>query len=106
MMVPFFFVYNPSLVAHGTTWEIMGSMSLAILGILLLASGFEGYTFLLRKISIPVRAIFMLNGVLLFFPFMAVRLIGVIGIGVGLLLHLLLKRNIGSGGEIVSNQDT
>lgn len=87
LLIPFFFVYNPALVAHGTLLEIFTTMATAIVGIILLSAGFEGYCFLLRSISIPVRILFMGAGFMLFFPVVSLKSIGLALIIVGIALH-------------------
>ena len=41
--VPFFFVLNPALIGHGTGQEIMTVCVAAVLGIVLIAAGLQGY---------------------------------------------------------------
>jgi TRAP transporter 4TM/12TM fusion protein len=100
LLVPFFFVYNPVLVAQGSAWDILEAMMTGTLGIILLSAGFEGYCFFLRKIGIPVRALFMAAGLLTFHPNVKTDLIGLALIGVGVLVHFVTrhsskKRNAG-----------
>jgi TRAP transporter 4TM/12TM fusion protein len=87
MLVPFFFVQSPALVAHGTLVEIIQSISTASVGIILLSAGFEGYCFFLKKISLAVRVIFMAAGFLFFHPTMMTDLIGLGLAGAATLLH-------------------
>jgi TRAP-type uncharacterized transport system fused permease subunit len=96
LLVPFFFLYNPSLVGHGSFLEIVGAMFLSITGRFLISSGFEGYTFYLRIISVPVRAIFMASGVLLFFPYSMGRIAGAVLMLTGIGIHLLMRRRLTS----------
>ena len=89
LLVPFFFVYNPALVGHGTIWQVVFSMATAVVGILLLSSGFEGYTFILKRLSLSVRIAFMLGGLLMFHPKALTDLIGLVLVAAGVLLHFL-----------------
>jgi TRAP transporter 4TM/12TM fusion protein len=89
LLVPFFFVYDPALVGHGTGLEILQAMATATFGIILLSSGFEGYQFFLKRISIPVRAIFMAAGFLIFHPGDMSDVIGLALIAMGVVLHFL-----------------
>jgi TRAP transporter 4TM/12TM fusion protein len=91
LLVPFFFVYNPALVAHGTFLQILQAMATATLGIILLSAGFEGYCFFLKKISIPVRILFMAAGFLVFHPKGTTDLIGLGLILLGLAVHYMGK---------------
>jgi TRAP transporter 4TM/12TM fusion protein len=91
LLVPFFFVYDPALVGHGTGLQILRAMATAAAGIILLSSGFEGYTFLLKRISWPVRITFMAAGFLVFSPNKMSDLIGLGLLLLGLLFHYLGK---------------
>jgi TRAP transporter 4TM/12TM fusion protein len=92
LLVPFFFVYNPALVGHGTILQILTAMSTAAFGIILLSGGFEGYCFFVKRISIPVRVLFMAAGFLVFHPKAITDLIGVGLILLGLGVHYGGKR--------------
>ena len=91
LLVPFFFVYNPALVGHGTALQIIQAMGTATLGIILLSAGFEGYCFFVKKISIPVRILFMAAGFLVFHPKGSTDLIGLGLILLGLIVHYIGK---------------
>ena len=91
LLVPFFFVYNPALVGHGTLVQIFLSMTTAAFGIILLSAGFEGYSFFLKRISIPVRVIFMAAGFLIFHPKTVTDLIGIALVGAGVGYHYIEK---------------
>src|SRR5699024_1350970 len=41
--IPFFFVYNPALIAQGDFKEVFLTLLFAVLGVFFLASGLEGY---------------------------------------------------------------
>jgi len=89
LLVPFFFVYDTALVAHGTAIQILKAMGTATLGIVLLSAGFEGYCFVLKSISIPVRIIFMAAGFLIFHPNDVTDLIGITAASAAVVLHYL-----------------
>ncbi len=97
LLVPFFFVYNPALVGHGTVLEILQAMGTAAFGIILLSSGFEGYTFFLKIISWPVRIIFMAAGFLIFHPSNVTDLIGMGLVLAGVVIHYSTKSLFGKG---------
>ncbi len=97
LLVPFFFVYNPALVAHGTGLQILVAMSTATFGIILLSAGFEGYCFFLKKISIPVRIVFMAAGFLVFHPRTTTDLIGLGLVGAAVVYHYIEKGIIDKG---------
>ncbi|MCJ7684462.1 MAG: TRAP transporter fused permease subunit [Desulfobacteraceae bacterium] len=91
LLVPFFFVYNPALVGHGTALQIIQAMGTATLGIILLSAGFEGYCFFVKRISIPVRILFIAAGFLVFHPKGSTDLIGLGLIILGLVVHYVGK---------------
>jgi TRAP-type uncharacterized transport system fused permease subunit len=66
-------------------------MATAAFGIILLSAGFEGYSFFLRIISIPVRIIFMAAGFLIFHPSDITDIIGLCLVGAGIMIHYVLK---------------
>lgn len=99
LLVPFFFVYNPALVGHGTAMQILQSMTTATLGIILLSAGFEGYCFFLKRISIPVRTVFMAAGFLIFHPKMITDLVGIGLVVAAALYHFIEKGVIGNRGS-------
>ncbi|MEN8243470.1 MAG: TRAP transporter fused permease subunit [Thermodesulfobacteriota bacterium] len=92
LLVPFFFVYNPALVGHGTGLEILQAMGTAAIGIILLSAGFEGYVFFLKRISWPVRLIFIAAGVLIFHPRSITDYIGLGLVLAGAMSHFATKR--------------
>jgi TRAP transporter 4TM/12TM fusion protein len=91
LLVPFFFVYDPALVGHGTGLEILQAMATAAFGIILLSSGFEGYTFILKRISWPVRIVFIAAGFLIFHPSDLTDLLGICLAGTGIAVHFIRK---------------
>ncbi|MBW1817614.1 MAG: TRAP transporter fused permease subunit, partial [Deltaproteobacteria bacterium] len=95
LLVPFFFVYEPALVGHGTAFEILRAMATAAFGIILLSSGFEGYTFFLKRISWPVRIIFMAAGFLVFSPNKLGDLVGLCLLILAILIHFYGNTFIG-----------
>jgi len=105
LLVPFFFVYNPALVGHGTWFQILQAMATATFGIILLSSGFEGYVFFLKKISIPVRAIFMGAGLLIFHPRNVTDFIGLGLVLAGVALHFFMKSLTGVKGADIEAAD-
>ena len=68
------------------------AMSTAAFGIILLSAGFEGYCFFVKRISIPVRVLFMAAGFLVFHPKVITDLIGLGLILLGLGVHYRGKR--------------
>jgi TRAP transporter 4TM/12TM fusion protein len=106
LLVPFFFVYNPALVADGTGMQIFQAMATGIVGILFLSAGFEGYCYYIRAISIPVRAAFITGGFLMFFPNPGTDLMGSALFVLGFLLHYGMRLVHGKRGSAEAPQNT
>jgi TRAP-type uncharacterized transport system fused permease subunit len=68
-IVPFLFVYSPALIMRGSFLEIAGVVALSITGIWFVCAGMTGYAF--RVMTVPLRAGFVVAGVLLLMPFQA-----------------------------------
>ena len=92
LIIPFFFCYNPALVAHGSGWEIFTSILTAGVGIALLASAIEGYMFKLGVIRWVTRAMFLITGGLLLFPGWQTDLIALAFLAVGFIIGRLIAR--------------
>ncbi len=71
--VPFFFVLNPALIGQGSLGEILTVLSMAIIGITLIAAGLQGYLYGIgsldgNALSWPGRAAIVFAGLLLALP--------------------------------------
>ena len=65
-IIPFLFVFSPSLFLIGPVVEVAVAVAFAIAGVWLVTAGFVGY--LLRPLSIDRRALFVIAGILLMIP--------------------------------------
>ncbi len=97
-IVPFLFVYSPALIMRGSWTEIVLVMALSIAGIWFVCAGMTGYA--MRVMSAPMRAGFVLAGLLLLMPFQAssmnawLNLAGFV-LGAALLTFEVRNRNYG-----------
>ncbi|MFC1885839.1 TRAP transporter permease [Thermodesulfobacteriota bacterium] len=66
--LPFFFVYNPALVFHGTPVEIIKAFVTCAIGVGLVASAMEGYLLGLGRLNVYTRVFVFIAGVLLGAP--------------------------------------
>lgn len=80
-MVPFAFVYGPSLLLIGSPGEIVISLTTAIIGVACLAMGIEGYFFTGKQFRLPSRMILTVCSILLIFPKWEVSAIGLALVG-------------------------
>jgi TRAP-type uncharacterized transport system fused permease subunit len=74
--LPFLFVYNPSLLMHGTIYEIIYVSFIAAAGVLALAISAQGYLF--KKIGPAKRFLFALGSILIFWPTYTIAVVGII----------------------------
>ena len=68
-IVPFLFVYSPALIMRGSWTEIVLVMALSVAGIWFVCAGMTGYA--MRVMSAPMRAGFVVAGLMLLMPFQA-----------------------------------
>ncbi len=74
--IPFFFIFNPSLILQGPIFETLYLFFLCLLGILLIAAGMEGYLVTVGKIGLWARPLLVVAGFLIAFPGWNTTIIG------------------------------
>jgi TRAP transporter 4TM/12TM fusion protein len=89
--IPFFFVYNPALILHGSIWTIIESVGTAFFGVFVIASSIEGYMAGLGGLNILHRILFGFSGLMLFIPEPVTDIIGCV-MTVGLFLIIMFYR--------------
>lgn len=89
-ILPFFFVYQPSLIFQADIVTVALSFVSAIIGVLALTVMLHGY--LLRKTSKPERFLFGAGGLLLIYPGLLTDTIGIIILVIAIASHFLLGR--------------
>ena len=92
--IPFFFVYNPSLILQGTYFEAAYLFVLCLVGIVLIAAGLEGYLIKFGRIKNWQRPILIAAGTLIAFPEWNTTFIGVIITIIIFAIMFLLKDRI------------
>jgi TRAP-type uncharacterized transport system fused permease subunit len=65
-IVPFLFIYSPSLLLIGPIREIIIAVITGIIGVTILSIGLEG--FFLKRITVPERPLFIIGGFLALMP--------------------------------------
>jgi len=103
-IIPFFFVYSPALIMHGTPHEIIYELVGAIIGIFILAGGLEGYIIGFGKLPPLSRVFYIISGLLIVMPQVTTDIIGVGLFLLTTLFQLLwkrysIKRTSASGGS-------
>lgn len=65
-IIPYFFVYNPALIGHGTVLQVIVALCSAFVGIYFLAAGIAGY--FLRPLNWLLRIAFVGGSILMIWP--------------------------------------
>ncbi|MBW1861819.1 MAG: TRAP transporter fused permease subunit [Deltaproteobacteria bacterium] len=76
--IPFFFVFNPSLILQGSVIEAVYLFVLCLLGILFIAAGLEGYLVKVGRLRLWVRPLIIIAGTLIAFPEWKTTFIGAV----------------------------
>jgi len=66
--IPFFFVFNPSLILEGSLLETLYLFALCLVGVVLIAGGLEGYLLKIGKVKTWTRPLLVIAGLLIGFP--------------------------------------
>jgi len=111
-IIPLFFVLNPALILQGNLLQIMLSVSTAIIGVFLLASGLAGYVIGVGKVqlshyprkwvNILLQVALFFAGILLAFPEGSSDIIGLL-LGILLISIMLVSqkvKNLGLNPEV------
>ncbi len=88
-LVPYVFVFEPSLLLMGTFMEIVINVLILVYGIIFLAASISGYLFYAIN-NIPLRILMMVVAVAIVLPIMALTIVGGI-IGAIILVYCYLK---------------
>lgn len=92
--IPFFFVYNPSMIAQGDIKDVVITLLFSIVGIFFLASGLEGYMAGIGELkSLLLKFIFVIIGITFFFPSLLSDLLALI-LAVLVISFLLIQKRI------------
>ena len=92
-VVPFLFVYNPSLLLIGPIGKIIIAVITGIIGVTILSIGLEG--FFLKRITLLERTLFILGGFLALAPVHISWKITVVGIVLSVFAVLWHVRSAG-----------
>lgn len=91
-LMPYLFVYNPVLLMEGGVLDILWSLVTALIGVYLLASGFEGF-FFRWSLKWFERPLMILGAVMLIVPGMVTDLVGIAIIVVEFVTEFMFKRS-------------
>lgn len=85
-LIPFFFVFEPAFVLYGSPLNIVHTVATGAIGVILLASGIEGYLVGVGRLGLLGRILSLASGFLFFIPNWITDLAGV-----GIILLLVLQ---------------
>ncbi|MFZ7130846.1 MAG: TRAP transporter permease [Eubacteriales bacterium] len=89
-LIPFMFIYNPQLLLLETfDFNTFKVILTSVMGVICLSIASEG--FLYKRISLPIRILFLISSVLLISPN---TFIGILVIPIVFVVSLLLRRNV------------
>lgn len=88
--IPFFFVFNPSLILQGSGLEALYLFVLCLVGIVLIAGGMEGYLVFVGRVNIVTRPLLVIAGFLIGFPEWKTTIAGAI-IAAVIIIYYMVK---------------
>ena len=77
-IIPFFFIFDPSFVLSGSMIGILKAATTGTVGVILIASGLEGYLVFAGRLGLFKRILSIISGLLIFTPIGLLQLIGII----------------------------
>jgi TRAP-type uncharacterized transport system fused permease subunit len=77
-LIPFCFILNPGIILHGPLWNIFFVIGTAVLGLIVIGQGFEGYAYGIGKIGVWAQVLLCIGGVLLTTPWVMESIIGMV----------------------------
>ena len=75
-IMPFYFIYNPAILLEGSWYATIKVILLTMLALYLMSAGMEGW--LSRRLNQPMRGLYILAGILLIYPHLALDITGII----------------------------
>ncbi|MBI4317024.1 MAG: TRAP transporter fused permease subunit [Chloroflexi bacterium] len=103
-ILPFMFVYQPALLLRGEWAYVLLSVPTAIIGVVALASAFEGW--MLYRASWPQRALLFAGGLLLVYPGLATDLTGLGAVAVASVPQAITWFRTGHARPAVASQSS
>ena len=78
-IIPFCFAVNPALVAQGSLGEVLRALALAVVGVFVMGSGFEGWmAFVERRLGTIARIVAIGAGLCLLLPQTTTQIAGLV----------------------------
>ena len=95
--IPFFFVLNPAILLHGSTWSIVTSFVLVCGSVISISYSLEGYLPRFGMAPLWLRVTLFLGGLCLGLPWWGIRTIGAGLILIGLMVGLIFRKTESNG---------
>ena len=89
-VIPFVFVYSPSLIMHGSAIDVLVAFVCAVAGVWVASAGFLG--FFMTRLGLPMRVLFVVAGLSLLLPMEVLEAGVAIRIGGAVITAILLGR--------------
>ena len=89
-LIPYMFVYAPSLLMQGPAWKILLDGLTALFGVIILAAALEG--FLIRPLAVPIRVVLFILAILMVVPHYMATLIGLSAFAAMMAMMYFLKK--------------
>ena len=90
--VPFFFVFNPSLILQGPWVETIIYFILGVIGIIFIAAGVEGYLVFFGLCRIWIRPFLVIGGLLIVLPEWKSSVVGAVIVALAIAINLMVNR--------------
>ena len=90
--IPFFFVYNPVLLAQGTLNEILYALFTAMAGVFCISMALEGLIIYIGKLILPLRILLLIGGPMLVMPGWKTDLVGALICLIVIFLTYIMNR--------------
>uniref|UniRef100_A0A7V3KNI6 TRAP transporter fused permease subunit n=1 Tax=candidate division WOR-3 bacterium TaxID=2052148 RepID=A0A7V3KNI6_UNCW3 len=104
--VPFFFVMNPAIILHGSAYNILVSIPLLFISVIVISYSLEGFIPTFGYVPMGLRIGFFLSGLCLGFPFLQIRIPGMVLFIICLVFGIVVwKRKRNSFNKVGHAQD-
>jgi TRAP transporter 4TM/12TM fusion protein len=99
-IIPYFFVYNPALIGHGTAFQVTLALVTSLIGIYFLAAAIAG--FFLRPLNWPMRVCFAVGALLLIEPGWMTDVMGIGLVAIAAMVAAMTRARQGEGARALT----
>jgi len=76
-ILPFFFILSPEMILHGSFFKVLLAVVSGLLGAIIASAALEGFIYFYGKIFILARALLLVSGLFLLYPYWLADIIGI-----------------------------